>query len=164
MNQQIPFMDRPTGNSPPEHGAWKTIVHPFQQPSARRSAWQLANSVGGYLLLWGMMYQTSAVSYWLTVPLAILAGGLLVRIFIIFHDCTHNSFFRSRKANEVWGFITGVLCFTPYHHWKREHTSTMPMRATSTVEVWVMSGRLPWTNISEPLVLPSFAIGIIVTP
>jgi omega-6 fatty acid desaturase (delta-12 desaturase) len=69
-----------------------------------------------------MMYLTSAISYWLTVPLAILAGGLLLRIFIIFHDCTHNSFFRSRKANEVLGFITGVLCFTPYHHWKWEHT------------------------------------------
>lgn len=122
MNQQIPFIDRPTGNSPAKQAAWKTIVHAFQQPSAGRSAWQLANSVGGYLLLWGMMYLTSAISYWLTVPLAILAGGLLLRIFIIFHDCTHNSFFRSRKANEVWGFITGVLCFTPYHHWKWEHT------------------------------------------
>ena len=122
MNQQIPFIDRPTGNSPAEQAAWKTIVHAFQQPSAGRSAWQLANSVGGYLLLWGMMYLTSAISYWLTVPLAILAGGLLLRIFIIFHDCTHNSFFQSRKANEAWGFITGVLCFTPYHHWKWEHT------------------------------------------
>ncbi len=45
-----------------------------------------------------MMYLTSAIFYWLRVPLAILAGGLLVRIFIIFHDCTQNSFFRSRKA------------------------------------------------------------------
>jgi len=120
-SQQIPVVDDNHDSSPAEH-AWKRIVHTFQQPSASRSAWQITNSVGGYLLLWGIMYVTSAISYWLTVPLAILAGGFLVRIFIIFHDCTHNSFFRSRKANEVCGFITGVLCFTPYNHWKWEHT------------------------------------------
>jgi omega-6 fatty acid desaturase (delta-12 desaturase) len=68
------------------------------------------------------MYFTSRYSLLLTLPVAILAGGFLVRIFIIFHDCTHNSFFRSRRANEIWGFLTGVLCFTPFHHWKWEHT------------------------------------------
>ena len=41
-----------------------------------------------------------AVSWWLTVPLAILAGGFLVRVFIIFHDCGHGSFFKSRGAND----------------------------------------------------------------
>jgi len=55
------------------------------------------------------------------VPLAILAGGFLVRVFIIFHDCGHGSFFRSRKANDILGFITGVLTFAPYYHWRWEH-------------------------------------------
>jgi omega-6 fatty acid desaturase (delta-12 desaturase) len=68
------------------------------------------------------MYFISRVSIWLTAPLAVLAGGFLVRIFIIFHDCTHNSFFKTSRANSFWGFVTGVLCFTPYHHWKWEHT------------------------------------------
>jgi omega-6 fatty acid desaturase (delta-12 desaturase) len=57
------------------------------------------------------------------VPLAILAGGFLVRVFIIFHDCGHGSFFKSRKANDVVGFITGVLTLSPYFHWRWEHAA-----------------------------------------
>jgi len=51
----------------------------------------------------------------------VLAAGLSVRIFIIFHDCGHGSFFKSNRANNFWGFITGVLTFTPYHYWRHEH-------------------------------------------
>ena len=28
-----------------------------------------------------------------------------------------------RKANDIWGFITGVLTFTPYQLWRREHAA-----------------------------------------
>jgi fatty acid desaturase len=47
-----------------------------------------------------------------TLGLAIVAAGLLVRIFIYFHDCAHQSFFAARKANTVLGYICGVLTFT----------------------------------------------------
>jgi omega-6 fatty acid desaturase (delta-12 desaturase) len=53
--------------------------------------------------------------------LAILAAGFVVRIFIIFHDCGHGSYFRSRWANDIVGFISGILTFTPYYHWRWEH-------------------------------------------
>ena len=33
---------------------------------------------------------------------------------VLFHDCGHSSFFKSRKANDVMGFIAGMLTFTPY--------------------------------------------------
>ena len=36
-------------------------------------------------------------------------GAFLVRIFIIFHDCGHGSFFKSRRANDLLGFIAGIL-------------------------------------------------------
>jgi omega-6 fatty acid desaturase (delta-12 desaturase) len=49
--------------------------------------------------------------------------AFLVRIFIIFHDCGHGSFFKSRNANDILGFVTGVLTFTPYHHWRWEHAA-----------------------------------------
>jgi len=61
------------------------------------------------------------VSYWLTGALALLAAGFQVRVFIIFHDCGHGSFFKSGRANHILGFITGVLSFTPYYHWRWEH-------------------------------------------
>jgi omega-6 fatty acid desaturase (delta-12 desaturase) len=101
--------------------AWKEIVAKYQQPSTPRAVWQLTNTLGLYGLLWYLMYRSLAISWWLLVPLSILAGGFLVRIFIIFHDCGHGSYFRSRTANDVLGFITGMLTFTPYYHWRWEH-------------------------------------------
>ncbi|MEO8350409.1 MAG: fatty acid desaturase [Chthoniobacteraceae bacterium] len=101
---------------------WKAIVEDFQKSSTGRATWQIINTIGSYLLVWGLMYWTLKVSWWLTIPLAILAGGLLVRTFIIFHDCGHGSFFASRRANDIVGFIAGVITFTPYHHWRWEHS------------------------------------------
>jgi len=101
---------------------WKETVRKYQEPSRWGSAWQIINTLGSYVLLWVGMYFALGISYWLVIPLALLAGAFLVRTFIIFHDCTHGSFFRSRWANDLLGFITGVLVFTPYHHWRWEHS------------------------------------------
>jgi omega-6 fatty acid desaturase (delta-12 desaturase) len=100
---------------------WKHIVAKFQQPSTPRALWQITNTLVPYALLWYLMYVSRAVSWWLVVPLAILAGAFVVRIFIIFHDCGHGSYFKSRKANDLVGFLAGVLTFTPYYHWRWEH-------------------------------------------
>ncbi len=111
--------------SPPDEaskGKWKKLVSEYQKPSITQSGWQIINSAVGYILLWVLIYFSLTISWWLTAPLVVVAGGLLVRIFIIFHDCTHGSFYRSRRANEWVGSIMGVLCFTPYHHWKWEHS------------------------------------------
>lgn len=116
INPGLPTDERPSGTA-----AWKQIVMRYQQPSRWRAVWQLVNTLVPYLALWYLMYVLTAVSYWLVVPLAILAGGLMVRLFIIHHDCGHGSFFKSRRANDVWGFITGVLTLTPYQHWRSEH-------------------------------------------
>ena len=91
-------------------------------PRLPRAIWQLVNTLGPYVFLWYLMYRSLAVSWWLVLPLAVLAGALLVRVFIIFHDCGHGSFFKSRLANDITGFITGVLTFTPYYHWRWEHS------------------------------------------
>jgi acyl-lipid omega-6 desaturase (Delta-12 desaturase) len=101
--------------------AWQEIVAKYQQPSRWRSIWQIADTLVPYAVLWYLMYRSLAVSYWITVPLAILASGFLVRVFIIHHDCGHGAFFKSRRANDTWGFITGVLTLTPYYLWRWEH-------------------------------------------
>jgi omega-6 fatty acid desaturase (delta-12 desaturase) len=67
------------------------------------------------------MYYSLEISYWLTLALAIPTAGFLVRIFIIFHDCGHGSFFKSRKVNTVVGYLTGILNFVPYHSWRYNH-------------------------------------------
>jgi omega-6 fatty acid desaturase (delta-12 desaturase) len=101
--------------------AWKEVVSRYQAPDLRRSWWQVVNSIIPYIVLWYLMYRSLGISYWLTLVLVILAAGFLVRIFIIFHDCCHGSFFRSHRANAIMGYITGILTFTPYYFWKHEH-------------------------------------------
>ncbi len=93
----------------------------YQQPDTWRSLWQLANSVIPYLALWVVMVWSLRVSYLLTLVISVLAAGFLVRTFIIFHDCGHGSFFKSRKANDAVGIFTGLFTFTPYYRWRRDH-------------------------------------------
>ena len=105
----------------PEKGEWQKIVAKYQKPHRAKSIGQLLNTLVPYGLVWMAMAHVLKVSFWLMLPLSVLAAGLLVRVFIIFHDCGHGAFFRSQKANHFWGFITGVLTFTPYHYWRHEH-------------------------------------------
>ena len=100
---------------------WKKIVAPFEKPSAWRAFTQIADTFIPYFAAWYLMYLSLQVSLWLVLPLAIIAGGLQVRIFIIFHDCTHGSFFASRTANNITGFVAGLLTFTPYYYWRWQH-------------------------------------------
>ena len=101
--------------------SWKRVVASHQAPILRKSIWQVLNSILPYLALCGLMIWSLDVSYWLTLVFAGAAAGFLIRIFIIFHDCAHGSFFRSQRANDFWGFVTGVLTFTPYHQWRHKH-------------------------------------------
>jgi acyl-lipid omega-6 desaturase (Delta-12 desaturase) len=90
-------------------------------PRTVSSIWQLVNSVVPFLALLYLMYLSLAVSVWLTLGLGVLAGGFMVRIFIIQHDCGHGSFFRSRKANNRVGRFCSVLTMVPYYYWRRQH-------------------------------------------
>jgi omega-6 fatty acid desaturase (delta-12 desaturase) len=114
--------ESPQSDSRPATADWRRIVAHYQKPSAPRALWQIVNTLVPYALLWWLMYLSLAVSWWIAVPLAILAGAILVRVFIIFHDCGHGSFFKSRTVNDTWGFLCGILTFTPYHHWRWEHS------------------------------------------
>jgi omega-6 fatty acid desaturase (delta-12 desaturase) len=93
----------------------------FQLASTRKARWQLVNSFGPYLLLWVGMVYALTISYWLMLPVALVAAGFLARIFIIFHDCGHGSFFASKRANDTVGVIAGILNLTPYRHWRWQH-------------------------------------------
>ena len=123
--------------------SWRQIVAAYQSPDVKRSVWQLVNSVGPYLALWYVAYRLLAVSYWLALPVIVLAAGFMVRVFIIFHDCGHGSFFKSRVANDVVGFITGILTFTPYYDWRaehaRHHVTAGDLDRRGAGDVWTMT-------------------------
>ncbi len=107
--------------SPPSHQPWRELTAAYQSSDLRRSVWQVANSFIPYFVLWYAMYRSLEISYFLTLALAIPTAGFLVRIFIIFHDCGHGSFFKSQRANTIVGIIGGFLAFAPYHQWRHDH-------------------------------------------
>jgi len=126
-----------------EVASWKTIVAPFEKPSAGRGVWQTASTLAAYAATWALMALLQPVSWWLTIPLVVLAGGLLARVFIIFHDCCHNSLLPSARANRVLGFFTGVLVFTSFRHWRWEHSlhhaSAGDLDRRGVGDVWTMT-------------------------
>jgi acyl-lipid omega-6 desaturase (Delta-12 desaturase) len=104
-----------------EHRALREAVAPFEKPSLAMGAFQIATSIGLYLGLLAAMYWSLHISYWLTLALAFPASALLVRVFIVQHDCGHGSFFASPRANDILGRICGVITLAPYQNWRRQH-------------------------------------------
>jgi omega-6 fatty acid desaturase (delta-12 desaturase) len=100
---------------------WIEIIKRYNKPDKIKSWWQIINSLGPYIFLWVVMIKTIEISYWLTLILSVIAAGFMIRIFIIFHDCGHGSFFKSKRLNTIIGIITGLIVFTPYHKWHYEH-------------------------------------------
>ncbi len=114
-------MNTNTTNHKNNTNSWMNIVQKYNKPHALQSWWQVVNSVVPYFGLWFLMVYSLSISYWLTLLLSVFAAGFLVRIFIIFHDCGHGSFFKSAKLNKLVGIFTGFLVFTPYHKWHHDH-------------------------------------------
>jgi omega-6 fatty acid desaturase (delta-12 desaturase) len=101
---------------------WRSIVAPYQRADTRRAVIQLVNTLIPLGGLFYLMYRSLALPYWTTLLLAIPAAGLLVRTFIIMHDCAHGSFLPSKRANAIIGWITGVLTMTPFGQWRHDHS------------------------------------------
>ncbi|MFD1929678.1 fatty acid desaturase [Sporosarcina siberiensis] len=118
-------------------------VAPFAKSENKKSIMQIINTVPPFLILWFLAYQSLSVSIWLTLGLSVLAAGFVIRTFIIFHDCTHGSFFKNRKANDIVGTITGVLTLFAYEKWKREHAihhaSSSNLDKRGVGDIWVMT-------------------------
>src|SRR5664280_1486151 len=146
---------------------WRQIVATYQHSDLKRSVWQLTNSVTPYLALWYLAYRLLAVSFWLALPVTLLAAGFMVRVFIIFHDCGHGSFFQSDAANRVVGYITGILTLTPYDDWRAEHAkhhaTAGDLDQRGAGDVWTMTvkeyqqapfwGRVGYRLYRNPFVL-----------
>ncbi|HEX2394036.1 MAG TPA: fatty acid desaturase, partial [Bacteroidales bacterium] len=123
--------------------SWEKIIKRYNQPKLSKSIWQIVNSFIPYAVLWYLMYLSLQFSYMITLLLAIVASGFLVRIFIIFHDCGHGSFFKSAKANNFIGTLSGILAFTPYrmwhHHHRIHHASAVNLDKRGIGDVWTMT-------------------------
>ncbi|MEN1966749.1 fatty acid desaturase [Lentibacillus sp. N15] len=146
-------------------------VAPYEKSNTKSSITQLINTLLPFFLLWFLAYQSLAISVWLTLACSIVASGFVVRIFIIFHDCTHQSFFKNKKANRILGTITGIITLFAFEKWKRSHaihhatSSNLDKRGTG--DVWVMTvneyvsasfwGRIAYRLYRNPIVM--FGLG-----
>ena len=93
----------------------------FAKPITEQGALQLLTSFGPFIAACVAMYLVFPISYPLTLALAVPTGALLVRIFIIQHDCGHGSFFASRRANAIVGRLCSLITMTPFANWGRQH-------------------------------------------
>lgn len=116
---------------------------PYEKAALKTSIFQMINTFVPFFLLWFLAYQSLEISYALTFLFCVIAAGFLVRIFIIFHDCCHYSFFKNRKANDIVGTITGVMTLFPYRQWQHDHSvhhatsSNLDKRGTG--DIWMLT-------------------------
>jgi len=100
---------------------WRSIISKYATADVRESLWQVAITL--FFLIAGLVfaYQLLGPAPWASALLVLPLAGLLIRTFIIMHDCSHGSFLPWPKVNDAIGFVTGVLTFTPFQQWRRDH-------------------------------------------
>jgi len=114
-------MDTTTNDFIADDRSWQKVIMKYNRPDLSKSLWQICNSLIPYLGLWYLMVLSLEYSYWITLALSFIASGFLIRLFIIFHDCGHGSFFKSKRTNKIVGMTLGILAFTPYFKWHNQH-------------------------------------------
>ncbi len=155
----------------PARTPWRETLAPFAVPCPRRGLLALTTSVVPYAVLSAGMYLTLGISPVLSAVLSIAAGGFLVRVFVMFHDCAHGSLLPSRRANAVLGSILGLLVLSPFRRWRHDHavhhatSGDLDRRGVGDIVTLTVAeyrarpwrGRLAYRLIRSPLVM--FGVG-----
>ena len=158
--------------APAEARSWVQIFSAYRQPNHARSVVELAITVAPLAGLWlAAWFAYSAGFWWASLLIAVPAGGFLVRVFTIQHDCGHGSFFTRKWANDWLGRVLGVLTMTPYDFWRRTHaihhsaSGNLDKRGLGDVDTLTVReylsrsrwGRIKYRFYRNPLVL--FGLG-----
>ena len=125
--------------------ALQKVLLQYRKPSVPRSLGQLVTSVVPYVVGLLAMGAIAQVSYLLSLLLALPTAGFLIRVFIVFHDAGHGSFFRRSRWNRAVGYLAGILTFTPFQHWTHKHAmhhaNAGDLDARGLGDVWTMTVR-----------------------
>jgi acyl-lipid omega-6 desaturase (Delta-12 desaturase) len=97
------------------------ITRKYQWTNMKKASLQLITSILPYIGLWIVMYLLMDSYYRISLILAVPAALFLLRIFVVQHDCGHQSFFKSKKLNDFWWRICSYLIFLPYSYWAKSH-------------------------------------------
>lgn len=150
---------------------WSKLLTSYRTPNNFRAGFELAITLLLYAAFWAVMFAALQVSYLLSLLIALPAAGMLMRVFMIQHDCGHGSFFGNKQINNWLGRVLGILTFTPFDYWQRNHalhhasSGSLDHRGigdinTLTIEEYEKRsffGRMTYRIYRNPLVL--FLIG-----
>ncbi len=90
------------------------------QPESRARSW--FHFVETFAVSFGLAAALALSPWWwLRLPLALLQGLVIVRIFILYHDFMHNSLLRGSKVAKWIMYVYGVLVLTPPKTWRQTH-------------------------------------------
>jgi len=146
---------------------WKEIIENYKVPNNAKAAMQLVTTFLPFLGLWVLMYFSLRWSLWITLGLGLINAFFLVRIFIIQHDCGHQSFFTSKKWNEAVGWICSIFSSLPFKYWAKVHNfhhahsgqletrdiGDVPFKTSEEFRNMSRWGRFKYRLLRTPLVL-----------
>lgn len=107
----------------PAGGCLAAHCSAYRGADPKRAILQVITTAVPFLILCAVMLLTIDRAYWLTAVIVLPAAGLLVRLFIIQHDCGHGSFLGSRVANDRLGRVISLFTLTPYGYWRQAHAN-----------------------------------------
>jgi omega-6 fatty acid desaturase (delta-12 desaturase) len=119
LDLQLPV--EPPFQVSPDLAFWRQVLSPYAKARPLRSVGDLFTSVVAYLAMCVAIYFATQVSLLLALGLAPVAAVFLLRTYIIFHDCSHGSFLRSRRGNQLLGTLCGLLVLSPFVRWRHDH-------------------------------------------
>ena len=99
----------------------RALVERYARPDNFKASVQLLNTLVPLAALWWAAALSVEVSYWLTAAVTLVMALFLVRVFVLMHDCGHNSLFAGRNLNRGAGFLLGVLAGMPQYVWSKHH-------------------------------------------
>ena len=116
-----PESAEPDGVARARGADWRAVVARYEGADAWKSLTQLVTTLALLVATLVVMHRLLALAPWATALLWVLAAGLMVRTFIIMHDCAHGSFLPWPRVNDAVGIVTGIVMMTPYVMWRRVH-------------------------------------------
>jgi omega-6 fatty acid desaturase (delta-12 desaturase) len=117
----------------------------YAVPQLDRAVSNLLTSVVAYIALIAAASFALRISVVLAFACSVVAAGFLLRTFIVFHDCAHGSFMPSKRANALLGAALGVLVYTPFAVWRREHAvhhataGDLDRRGVGDIQTWTVA-------------------------
>jgi acyl-lipid omega-6 desaturase (Delta-12 desaturase) len=144
----------------------------YREPSTMRSVIELSITAIPLIVLCLLMAAAlQQGQFGLYAILVLPSAGLLLRLFMIQHDCGHSAFFPSRRSNDWVGRVIGVLTLTPYDYWRRTHAAhhagagNLDRRGIGDIDTLTVSeyqvlsrwGRLRYRLYRHPLIM--FGLG-----